>query len=184
MAIDMTGMRLSSVTHPTVVQMNWYSHDGIRVVLIHHTVKSATVFRGKGGGGRRTTCVNQTFWFLFVFCLSFFLCLLSGTDLFILFLLFFCQPFLPEPKVQVSYCHNALIAKREIFLYQKIESFIWKHNFLSLKMYLEVFYEISKCISDILEILFVGVFSDTKEIRIFDIRKSYFLDIKNYIYWY
>ena len=49
-------------------------------------------------------------------------------------------------------------------------------------MYLEVFYEISKCISDISEILIVGVFSDIKEIRIFDIRKSYFLDIKIYIY--
>ena len=33
-------------------------------------------------------------------------------------------------------------------------------------MYLEVFYEISKCISDISEILIVGVFSDIKEIRI------------------
>ena len=31
LTIDRTGMRLSSVTHPTVVQMNWYSHDGIRV---------------------------------------------------------------------------------------------------------------------------------------------------------
>ena len=49
-------------------------------------------------------------------------------------------------------------------------------------MYLEVFYEISKCTSDISESLIVGVFSDIKEIRIFDIRKSYFLDIKNYIY--
>ena len=51
-------------------------------------------------------------------------------------------------------------------------------------MYLEVFYEISKCISDISEISIVGLFSDIKEIRIFDIRKSYFLDIKNYISWY
>ena len=51
-------------------------------------------------------------------------------------------------------------------------------------MYLEVFYEISKCISDMSEILIVGVFSDMKEIRIFDIRKSYFLDTKNYVYWY
>ena len=49
-------------------------------------------------------------------------------------------------------------------------------------MYLEVLYEISKCISDISEILIVGVFCDIKEIRIFDIKKSYFLDIKNYIY--
>ena len=40
-------------------------------------------------------------------------------------------------------------------------------------MYLEVFYEISKCISDISEILIVWVFSDIKEIRIFDIKKSY-----------
>ena len=51
-------------------------------------------------------------------------------------------------------------------------------------MYLEVFYEISKCNSDISDILIVGVFSDIKEIWIFDIRKSYFLDIKNYINWY
>ena len=51
-------------------------------------------------------------------------------------------------------------------------------------MYLGVFYEISKCISDISEILIVGVFSDTKEIRNFDIRKSYFLDVKNYMFWY
>ena len=36
MAIDMTGMRLSSVTHPTVDQMNWYSHDGIRVYKPGH----------------------------------------------------------------------------------------------------------------------------------------------------
>ena len=49
-------------------------------------------------------------------------------------------------------------------------------------MYLEVFYEISKCISDISEILIVRVFSDIKEIRIFVIRKTFFLDIKNYIY--
>ena len=42
-------------------------------------------------------------------------------------------------------------------------------------MYLEVFYEISKCISDISEILIVGVSSDIKEIRIFVIRKTYFL---------
>ena len=51
-------------------------------------------------------------------------------------------------------------------------------------MYLDVFYEISKCISDISEILIVGVFFAIKEIWTFDIRKSYFLDIKNYIYWY
>ena len=49
-------------------------------------------------------------------------------------------------------------------------------------MYIEVFYEVSKCISDKSEILIVGVFSDIKEIRIFVIRKTYFLDIMNLIY--